>query len=187
MAVLISTCLFAQEKPQASPEPPQTSGEQKNAEAKSHATLVSPSARLAAAKTAYMKNAAGSEIPFNVISAGIDGWGRFQMVGSPSEADVVIEVYSPDDEHASSSSTSAKTKVGAGRMSEPAAASSSNTDGPIRLVVSDPRTHLALWTATEQPKGAFRQRAHDEHIIEAAQRLLAKFHDRLEPPPPAAK
>jgi hypothetical protein len=187
MAVLISTCLFAQEKPQAPPEPPQTSGEQKNAEAKSHAALVSPSARLAAAKTAYMKNAAGSEIPFNVISAGIDGWGRFQMVGSPSEADVVIEVYSPDDEHASSSSTSAKTKVGAGRMSEPAAASSSNTDGPIRLVVSDPRTHLALWTATEQPKGAFRQRAHDEHIIEAAQRLLAKFHDRLEPPPPAAK
>lgn len=173
-AALISTAVFAQEKPQA----------EQSTEPKKPA-LVSPTARLLAAKTAYIKNAAGSEVPFNIISAGIDGWGRWRLVDSPSEADILIDVYSPDDDRASSS-TSSKTKVGAGgRMPDPEPASSKNTDGPIRLVVSDPHTHLALWTATEQPKGAFRQKAHDQNIVEAAQRLLARFHERIEPAPPA--
>ena len=172
VAVLVATASFAQEKPSTPPEP-------------KNPPLVGPSARLAAAKTAYVKNAAGSEVPFNVISAGIDGWGKFRMVDSASEADIVIEVYSPDDEH-TSSSTSSKTKVGSGgRAPEPAPPS--NTGGPIRLVVSDPRTHLSLWSATEQPRGGFRQRTQDQHIVEAAQRLLAKFHERLEPPAPPAK
>lgn len=172
--LMVSFALFAQEKPQTPTE--------QATEAKKPA-LVSPSARLAAAKTAYIKNAAGSDVPFNIISAGIDGWGRWRLVDSPSEADIIIDVYSPDDDRASSS-TSSKTKVGAGgRMPDPEPASK-NTDGPIRLVVSDPRTHLALWTATEQPKGAFRQKAHDQNIVEAAQRLLARFHERIEPAPP---
>jgi hypothetical protein len=169
-ALLITGILFAQEKPPAAPE-------QKNP------AFVSPSARLAAAKTACVKNAGGSEVPYNVISSGLEGWGRFRLVDSPSEADIVVDVTSPDDDH--HSSTAPKTRVGGnGRMQEPAS-SRDNSDGPIRMVVSDSRTHLTLWSASEQPKGALRQRARDEHLVEAAQRLVTKFRERLEPPPPA--
>jgi hypothetical protein len=171
--VLISGILLAQEKPQAPPE-------QKNP------TYVSPSARLAAAKTVFMKNNGGSEIPFNVISGGLEGWGRFLLVDSPAQADIVIGVTSPDDDHTSQNTS--KTKVGAsGRMQEPDSASRNVYEGPIKMVVSDAHTHLTLWAASEQPKGGFRQRARDEHLVEAAQHLVTKFRERLEPPPPAAK
>ena len=171
--VLISGVLLAQEKPQAAPE-------QKNP------VYVSPSARLLAAKAVFMKNNGGSEIPFNVISGGLEGWGRFLLVDSPEQADIVIEVTSPDDDHTSQNAT--KTKVGAsGRMEESASASRNVYEGPIKMVVSDAHTHLTLWAASEQPKGGFRQRARDEHLVEAAQHLITKFRERLEPPLPAAK
>src|ERR1700675_64167 len=69
-------------------------------------TPVSPSARLVAAKTAYMRNGGGSEIPFNVIESGIEGWGRFALVDSPQKADVIIEVVAPEDDNGVSVSSS---------------------------------------------------------------------------------
>lgn len=175
VVLLIAGVLFAQEKPQAPPE-------QKNP------AYVSPSARLAAAKTVFMKNNGGSEIPFNLISGGIEGWARFVPVDSPEQADIVIEITSPDDDRSSQSTSKSKTKVGAqGHMEDSASASRTVNEGPIKMVVSDARTHLTLWAASENPKGGFRQRARDEHLVEAAQRLLTKFRERIEPPPPAAK
>jgi len=172
VVLLISGILLAQEKPKAPPE-------QKNP------AYVSPSARLAAAKAIFMKNNGGSEIPFNVISGGMEGWGRFFLVDSPEQADIVIEVTSPDDDH--SSQNTSKTKLGAkGRMEDSASSRTAN-EGPIKMVVSDARTHLTLWAASENPKGGFRQRARDEHLVEAAQRLITKFRERIEPPLPAEK
>jgi hypothetical protein len=171
VVVLISGVLLAQEKPQAPPE-------QKNP------AYVSPSARLAAAKTIFMKNNGGSEIPFNVISGGLEGWGRFLLVDSPAQADIVIDITSPDDDHTSNNAS--KTKVGAnGRMEDSGSANRNVYEGPIKMVVSDARTHLTLWAASDQPKGGFRQRARDEHLVEAAERLVTKFRERLEPPPAA--
>jgi hypothetical protein len=171
VALLTAGMLVAQEKPPAPPE-------------RKNPAYVSPSARLAAAKTVFMKNNGGSEITFNVISGGLEGWGRFLQVDSPEQADIVIEVTSPDDDHTSQSGS--KTKVGVnGRTEESASASRNDYDGPIKMVVSDARTHLTLWAASEQPKGGFRQRVRDEHMVEAAQRLVTKFRERLEPPPAA--
>lgn len=168
-AFLMSSATLAQEQSQPEPRTP---------------VYVSPSARLAAAKTVFMKNAGGSEVPFNVISAAVEGWGRFRPVASLEEADIEISVKSPDDDHSSSSSGS-KTRVGAGGV--PGSAPVDTYDGPIKLVLSDARTHLTLWAASEQSKGGFRQHARDEHLVEAAERLVTKLRQRLEPPPPAAK
>jgi len=168
----ISCMLLAQEKPQTPPE-------QKNP------VYVSPSARLAAAKTVYMKNKSGSDTPFNVISGGMEGWARFILVDSPEQADIVIEITAPDDDRSSQSAS--KAKVGTNGRMEESARSQDVYDGPIKMVVSDARTHLTLWAASDQPKGGLRQRARDEHLVEAAQRLLTKFRERVEPPPPAEK
>ena len=173
VVVLVSGMALAQEKPPTPAEP-------------KNPTYVSPSARLAAAKTVFLKNISGSEIPFNVISGGLEGWGRFLPVDSPAQADIVIEITSPDDDHTTPNRTNAR--VGAnGRMEESSSTNRAIYEGPIKMVVSDARTHLTLWTASEQPKGGFRQRAREDHLVEAAQHLLTKFRQRLEPPPPAAK
>jgi hypothetical protein len=169
---LLATSLLAQE---AAQEKPEQEGKKP--------VYASPSARLAAAKTAVVQNAGGSAIPYNVISSGLEGWGRFRLVDSRAEADVVVEVSSPDDDNASVSS---KTRVGtSGKMEDSNTTSRNLSNGAVKLVVYDAKTHIPLWSASEQPKGGFRQRAREDHLVEAAQRLLAKFRERVEPPPPS--
>ncbi len=139
--------------------------------------FVSPSARLASAKTVVVQNAGGTEIPYNVIAAGLEGWARFQLVDSPSQADIIVEVTSPEDDKPKKSSG-----FGQGRMQDSAPPPSGLDE--IKLVVYDARTHIALWSATERPKGGFRQRAREDHLVEAASRLLTRFRERMEPPAP---
>ena len=148
-------------------------------EQKAGAPPVSPTARLAAAKTAYLRNGGGSEIPYNVIESGIEGWGRFQLVDSAENADVIIEVVAPEDDTgvSVSSSTDASGHTSSRSSRELSVAI-------IKLTVYDAKTHLPLWTGNERPKGAFKEKAREDNLVQAAQRLVSKFRDRLEPIPP---
>jgi len=39
-----------------------------------------------------------------------------------------------------------------------------------------------MWIAREEPKFAVPHKAEDEHLVEAAQKIFTRFHDRIEPP-----
>ncbi len=165
---LVPVCL-AQAPPATEPAP-------------SRPVFVSPAARLAAAKTAFLRNAGGGEVPFNVVSSGLEGWGRFRLVDSPSDADIVIEVTSPEDETTSKSS---RTRVSAsGRVEDTTTATRDLSSDAIKLTVRDARTHIVLWSASDRPKGGWHQRTRDDHLVESAARLVRMFRERLEPPPP---
>ncbi len=166
LAVAMPGSIAAQEKPAEKPDT-----------APKKPVFVSPYARLNAAKTAAVRNARGSDIPFNVISSGLEGWGRFNLVDSPSEADIIIEVSSPSDDK-----DKGGTRVGSGRGQD--SSDSINDIEEIRLAVYDAHTRVTLWSASERPKGGFRDRTREDHMVEAASHLLTKFRQRLEPPPP---
>jgi hypothetical protein len=141
--------------------------------------FVPPGARLAAAKSALVKHAGGSEIPYNVIMSGLEGWGRFTLVDSPSKADIIVEVTSPQED--GGVSVSSKTRSGVtGRMEESTTTSRNLSSGPIKLVVYDAKTHVALWTASEQAKSALRQKTREDNLVEAAAKLVTKFRERVE-------
>ncbi len=181
LTIVISVAGFAQQKDQERDKDKPAPTDQKP-------VFLTPSQRLAAAKNVYLKQSGGSEVPYNVFVGGLEGWGRYVVVDSPERADIIIDINSPDDDRSAHANTDSKTKVkGAGAGNVPEPSNMANYDGPIRVVVSDAHTHLTLWAASEQPKGGFRARARDEHIVESAQRLLAKFRERVEPTTPAAK
>jgi hypothetical protein len=142
---------------------------------------VSPSARLAAAKKVYLKNTGGSDVPYNVFQSALEGWARYRLVDSAEEADIVIDITSPDDDRSNAEKTRVASSSSGKSRAPDLAVNRANTEGPIRVVVFDARTHLTLWSATDQPKGGFRQKARDEHLVEAAQRLVTKFRERVEP------
>jgi hypothetical protein len=133
--------------------------------------VVSPTARLIAAKTIYFKNGGGNDIPFNVISSGIDGWGKYILADSEQSADIVVEVTSYADDN--------------GNLVPPEAKGSAKTHPDvvnIKMVVYDSRTHLSLWNSSERPKGAIKEKGREENIADAAEKLLQRFHNRVEPP-----
>lgn len=153
--------------------------EQKPEEKKPAAAPISPPARLAFAKTALLRKAGnGNNIAYDVVSSTLDGWGRFSLVNAPDKADVIIEVYSVEESGGGVSASAGP--EGTGR---PIGRRGPVTPALIKLTVYDAKTHVPLWTAAERPKGAARKVDRENNEVEAAQRLITKFHDDVEPPP----
>jgi len=135
--------------------------------------------RMAAAKTVVLKNIGGSEVPFNVISRNFEGWGHYILVDSAENADIVIEIQSPDDGSEKKDSGNKTSVYGGGQQKEEAAPKPAND--MIILTVYD-KNKRPMWIGREEPKFAVRHKAADEHLVEAAQKLFTRFHDRVEPP-----
>lgn len=144
---------------------------------------LSVAARFAAAKTIFIKHAGGSRIPFDVIVDGVHGWGRYTRVSDAGAADLVAEISSPGDGSGVSVSSSTKPPASGGRQEESTTTTKELSSAPIKIVVFDGKSRAALWSATEQPKFALKQKNRKDNIVEAAQRLLSKFRERAEPIP----
>ena len=145
--------------------------------------IVSPAARLESAKTALIIRTRGSDVPYDVISHTIEGWGRFTLVDTPEKADIVVEVSSEGGDSGVSVSSSSGISPGTGRMEQSTKSSKSVSATEITLRVLDAKNKRVLWTGTEKVKSAFKEAARENNTVEASQKLASKLHDRLEPPP----
>ena len=146
---------------------------------------LTPSARLAAARTAFVSRAHGNPIPFDVISSALEGWGRFTLVNTPEKADVIIEITAPEDSSGVTVKSSTKPSAETGRMETSTSSSKQlSLASDVKMTVLDPRTKLPLWTATEHIRNAVKKIDRENNLVEAAQRIFYKFHDQIEPPQP---
>jgi hypothetical protein len=150
------------------------------------AASVSATTRLLNAKTVCVKKIAGGDIAFDIVNNAIVGWPRYIVVDDPGKADLLIEVSSPappkKDEN-----NGVKGSSGSGAGSDPRALpapTNTYTDTDVKIFVRDAHTKAILWSGREPAKEAFRQAKTDENLIEAAQKLVQKLHDRVEPPAP---
>jgi hypothetical protein len=137
--------------------------------------------RLGAAKTAFIKKVEGSEIPVSVITNSLEGWGRYTLVSAPDKADLLIEITSPEEQPSSVTINGSHTNSRTGYPESSSSTSRNISNVPIRMVVLDAKTRLPLFTATEQPKHALKQKSREDNLVEAAQTLFSKFHQAVEP------
>lgn len=143
--------------------------------------IETPSMRLAAARNVFMVRTHGSHIPFDVIRSTMEGWGRFTFVESAEKADLIIEIASSGDSGVQvTSSTRVSPETGQEEKSSSTRKDISPTD--VKMTVIDARNKRGLWTATESVKFAMKEKAKENNLVDAAERLASKFHNRLEPP-----
>jgi hypothetical protein len=137
--------------------------------------------RLASARNIFIYRTHGSRIPFDVIRSTVEGWGRFTLVDTADKADLIIEISSSGD---SSVQVSSSSSVSAESGKEEKSTSSRKDISPseVKMTVFDSRNKRGLWTATESVKFAMKEKAKENNLVEAAERLASKFHERLEPP-----
>jgi hypothetical protein len=176
--LFLSASLLAaqQQSQQQNAQPPQ----QQDNEKKAAPPPMTPAARLAAARTAFLRKSGGSEsIPYDVVNDTLQGWGRFTLVDAPEKADIIIEVYIAED-----SPTTISTSGRGGRYgSRPSASATKDVSiSQIRLTVYDAKSKMGLWSGSARPKGALRKVDRENNEVEAAQQLVEKLHDQLEPP-----
>lgn len=143
--------------------------------------IETPSMRLAAAKNVLITRTHGSRIPLDVIRSTMEGWERFTFVETPEKADLIIEISSTGDSGVQvSSSSQVSAETGHEEKSNSTRRDISPTD--VRMVVFDSRNKRPLWAATESVKFAMKGKGKQNNLVDAADRLASKFHDRLEPP-----
>jgi hypothetical protein len=141
------------------------------AQTPSVATAPVPQAILAA-KNIFLSNAGadsglfphpfsgGPERAYNQLYAAVKGMGRYELVGSPAEADLVLELrlFAPNGP------ANANKQKGA-----------SDPLPMFRLVVYDAKTHYVLWALTESIDSAALQKTHDRNFDEALTNLANDF------------
>lgn len=97
-------------------------------------------AQILAAKKVFIGNAGGDFDPdvwtggparlYNEFYASMKSWGRYELVGAPADADLVMEL-------------SLSTQVGATNVYSGSGGSKMNVQ--LRLALVDPKTHICLW------------------------------------------
>jgi hypothetical protein len=143
--------------------------------------IETPSMRLASGRNVFMVRTHGSHIPFEVIRSTMEGWGRFTFVETPEKADLIIEIASSGDSGVQVSSSS-KVSPETGHEEKTSSTRKDISPTDVKMTVIDARNKRGLWTATESVKFAMKEKAKENNLVEAAERLASKFHDRLEPP-----
>jgi hypothetical protein len=87
----------------------------------------------------------GPDRPYNQFYAAMKSWGRYELVSSPADADLVLEIsWSLTD-------TGLRLPV----------------LGQLRLVIIDPKTHITLWNITEYVQGAMLLGNRDKNFDQA--------------------
>jgi hypothetical protein len=143
--------------------------------------IETPSMRLAAAKNVFITRTHGSRIPLDVIRSTMEGWERFTFVETPEKADLIIEISSTGDSAVQvSSSSKVSSETGHEEKSSSTRKDISPTD--IKMTVFDSRNKRPLWAATESVRFAVKEKGKENNLVDAAERLASKFHERLEPP-----
>jgi hypothetical protein len=94
---------------------------------------------------------------YNEFYANVESWGRYQLVATPADADLVFELQLM----APSGPSNADKSKGA-----------SDPLPMLRLVIYDRPTHYVLWALTESIAPADRQKTHDHNFDEAVANLV---------------
>ena len=165
--------------PQQSPSPQPSATPQQPADRKP--VFETPARRLASAQNVAMFRSRGNRIAFDVIKSTVEGWERFTLVESREKADLIIEVSSSGDSGVQVSSSS---NVSADTGQEEKSTSTRKDLSPteVRMTVTDARNKRMLWSGVESVKFAMKEKAKENNLVDAAARLAAKFHEKLEPP-----
>jgi hypothetical protein len=142
--------------------------------------IETPSMRLAAAKTIFITRTHGSRIPLDVIRSTMEGWERFIFVETPEKADLIIEISSTGDSGVQVS-TSSKVSPETGQEEKSSSTRKDISPTDVKMTVFDSRNKRGLWTATESVKFAMKEKGKENNLVDASERLVSKFHQRLEP------
>jgi hypothetical protein len=140
-------------------------------------------------KTVFISNAGGDtnslysggpDRLYNQFYAAIQTWGRYQLVASPGDADLVLAI-SFSNQFVGDKDPRGKGSPLTGR---------SLTDPQFRLTIVDPGTRVTLWTFTEHVQFAVLQGNRDKNFDQALAALVNDLRNaagQLAASSPAAK
>jgi len=129
------------------------------------------------AKKVFLANGGGSDLAYDAFYSGMQKWGKYEIVGSPEAADIVIElgykvVNGGTRVWSATNSYTGATQVGSVQIQDP----------QIVMTIFDTKTRLSLWSITDHTRLARLEKNREKEIINSAERIVETLKERLTSP-----
>lgn len=126
------------------------------------------------AKRVFLTNGGGSDLAYDAFYADMKEWGKYEIVGSPEAADLIIELsYHVENDGtrvwSATNSYTGKTHV----------YSVEDLDPQVFLKIYDAKTKTALWSAVDHSRPARREKNEEKETIKSADRLVEQLKTRV--------
>jgi hypothetical protein len=129
------------------------------------------------AKKIFLANGGGSNLAYDAFYSAMKEWGKYQIVGSPEEADLIVELAYRVDKGGTRvwSTTNTYNNTTQVRSSE-------IIDPQVILTIYDAKSKNSLWSETDHRRLARREKNREKEFVNSAQRLVNDLKTRVSIP-----
>jgi hypothetical protein len=125
------------------------------------------------AKKIFLTNGGGSDLAYDSFYSAIKNWGKYQIAGSPDEADLIVELAYRVDHGGTRVWSSQNTYTGVTQVH-----SAQVVDPQVVLTIYDAKSKMSLWSAVDHRRLARREKNREKEIINSAERLVDELKTR---------
>jgi hypothetical protein len=134
-------------------------------------------AAVAGARTIFLTNGGGSNLAYDEFYAQMKQWGKYEIVGSPDDADLIIELAYIVEHNGTRVWSTTNTYNGATDVH-----SSQIVDPQLTLTIFDAKTKNSLWSEIDHRRLARREKNREKETINSADRLVEDLKARVSVP-----
>jgi len=129
------------------------------------------------AKKIFLSNGGGSNLAYDTFYSDMKEWGKYEIVGSPDEADLIVELaYRVErggtNVWSSTNSYNNTTQVHSSQIVDP----------ELVLTIFDAKTKNSLWSETDHRRLARLEKNREKETAKSAERLLDDLKARVNIP-----
>ena len=129
------------------------------------------------AKKVFLTNGGGSDLAYDTFYSEIKNWGKYEIVGSPEDADLIVEI-SYHVEHGGTRVWSTNNTYNGTTQVH----STQIVDPQLVLTIYDAKTKNSLWETIDHRRLARREKNREKETINSAQRLVDELRARAARP-----
>ncbi len=131
-----------------------------------------PSAIVKAQKV-FLSNGGGSDLAYDAFYSAMKNWGKYQIAGSPDDADLIVELAYRVVDRGTRVWSSTNTYNGVTDIH-----SREITDPQLVLTIYDAKTKNSLWLTIDHRRLARREKNREKETINSAERLVGELKTR---------
>ncbi len=125
------------------------------------------------AQRVFLSNGGGSDLAYDAFYSAMKTWGKYKIVGSPDDADLVVELAYRVVDKGTRVWSSTNTYNGATDVH-----SREITDPHLVLTIYDAKTKNSLWLTIDHRRLARREKNREKETINSAERLVDELRTR---------
>jgi hypothetical protein len=121
----------------------------------------------------FLSNGGGSDLAYDAFYSEMKNWGKYQIVGSPDDAELIVELsYRVEDMGtrvwSSVNTYDNTTQVHSRQLIDP----------KLILTIYDAKTKNSLWSTVDHRRLARMEKNREKEMINSAERLVAELRSR---------